>query len=141
MNNLFEKIKKTLTALLSVLAVLFSFGTEKIEMDIQVQYAPEQTICVEWTNLTATTVHSPRYSLEKQTDGTWAPVAFAESFGFKEIASVHYPLQGGSFTVNCGEVFGKTLAPGTYRFNFEYTTADGAKVAQQEFAIFAAPTA
>ena len=141
MNNLFEKIKKILTALLSVFTLLFSFGTEKIEMDIQVQNAPEQTICVEWTNLTGKVIYSPRYSLEKQADGKWEQVAFDEHFGFNEIASVHYPLQGGSFTIISEDVFGDALSSGTYRFNFEYGSAGGQKVAQQEFIIYTDPIA
>ncbi len=141
MNNLIEKIKKIFAALLSVFAMLFSFGAEKIAMDIQVEQAPEQTIHVEWKNQTGGVIYSPRYSVEKQTDEKWERVAFAEDFGFVEIASVHYPLQGGSFTIKCEEVFGTVLSPGNYRFNFEYGTADGEKVAVQEFVIYTAPDA
>lgn len=141
MNNLLEKIKTILAALLSVFTVVFSFGTEKIAMDVRVENAPEQTIHVEWKNQTGGVIYSPRYSVEKQTDEKWERVAFAEDFGFEEIASVHYPLQGGSFTIKCEKVFGKALPAGTYRFNFEYGTADGEKVAVQEFVIYTAPDA
>lgn len=141
MNNFIEKIKKIFAALLSVFAMLFSFGTENIAMDIQVSYEPEQTICVEWKNQTGAVIYSPRYSLEKQTAAGWEKVAFSEHFGFNEMATTHYPLQGGSFTIKSEEVFGKTLSAGTYRFNFEYGTADGEKVAVQEFVIYAAPDA
>ncbi len=139
MNNFIEKIKKIFAALLSVFAMLFSFGTENIAMDIQVSYAPEQTICVEWKNQTGAVIYSPRYSLEKQTVAGWEKVSFSEHFGFNEMATTHYPLQGGSFTIKCEEVFGTVLSPGTYRFNFEYGTADGEKVAVQEFVIYTAP--
>ncbi len=141
MNNFIEKIKKIFAALLSVFAMLFSFGTENIAMDIQVSYAPEQTICVEWKNQTGAVIYSPRYSVEKQVDGEWENVAFAEHFGFNEMATTHYPLQGGTFTIKSEEVFGKTLSAGTYRFNFEYGTAGGEKVAVQEFVIYTAPDA
>lgn len=140
MNNFIEKIKKIFAALLSVFAMLFSFGTENIAMDIQVSYVPEQTICVEWKNQSGGVIYSPRYSVEMQTDGGWEKVAFNESFGFKEIATTYYPLQGGSFTIKSEEVFGKVLSAGTYRFNFEYGTADGEKVAVQEFIIYTAPS-
>ena len=141
MNNLLEKVKKIFAALLSVFAMLFSFGTEKIAMDVRVENAPAQTICVEWKNQTGAVIYSPRYSVEKQVDGEWEKVAFAEHFGFNEMATTHYPLQGGSFTIKSEEVFGTVLSPGTYRFNFEYGTADGEKVAVQEFVIYTAPDA
>lgn len=137
MNNMIEKIKNTLAALLSVLALLFSFGNEKIPMKISVEDTAEQIIHVEWTNLTGTVVYSaPRYSLEKQTNDIWEKVAFADDFGFVEIIAVVYPLQGGSFTIKSEEAFGEELSAGTYRFCFEYNSAiGGMQVAMREFEI------
>ena len=132
-------VKRWVYLAVGVFAMLFSFGTENIALDIQVSYAPEQTICVEWKNQTGAVIYSPRYSVEKQIAAGWEKVSFSEHFGFNEMATTHYPLQGGSFTIKCEEVFGETLSAGTYRFNFEYGTADGEKVAVQEFVIYTAP--
>ncbi len=136
MNDLLEKVKKVFAAFLSVFAMLFSFGSEKIVTDIQVETAPEQTICVEWKNMTGTVIYSSEYfTVEKQTDGEWETVAFADDFACKDIATVVYPLQGGTFKFKSEEAFGTKLSDGTYRFSFEYSTADGANTAREEFVI------
>lgn len=137
MNNLIENVKKIFAALLSVFTVLFSLGGEKIAMDIQVEYEPEQSIRVEWTNYTGTVIYVPTdFSVEKQTDGEWEPIVFADDYAFRDILSVVYPLQGGTFSFRSEEAFGKQLSDGTYRFCLAYGTVSGEKkVAHKEFII------
>ena len=106
-----------------ILFVLYAFAPcnpEGLTLSAAADNGEEQKITVEWQNNTKKAIGIPRYFVEKEENGEWTDVPFAEGFGFPDIASVYYPSEKDKITIVSERVFGQRLPEGKYRITVYY---------------------
>lgn len=108
---------RLLIIVLGVVSIFTGGNADNISLELKEPVTPQtQVIRVEVINYTGKKVTTDEaFIIEKNEDGVWTELAFAEDYSVKEIAIEISNLQAITFKIDLIKAFGKTLDEGEYR--------------------------
>lgn len=108
---------RLLIIVLGVVSIFTGGNADNISLELKEPVTPQtQVIRVEVINYTGKKVITDEaFIIEKNEDGAWTELAFAEDYSVKEIAIEISNLQAITFKIDLIKAFGKTLDEGEYR--------------------------
>lgn len=118
MSSVIQKLfARLLIIVLGVVSIFTGGNADNISLELKEPVTPQtQVIQVEVINYTGKKVTTDEaFIIEKNEDGVWAELAFAEDYSVKEIAIEISNLQAITFKIDLIKAFGKTLDEGEYR--------------------------
>lgn len=118
MSSVIQKIfARLLIIVLGVVSIFTGGNPDNINLELKEPVTPEtQVIQVEVINYTGKKVITGEaFVIEKNEDGVWFELAFAEDYSAQEIAIEIRNLQAITFKIDLIKAFGKTLDEGEYR--------------------------
>lgn len=123
MQKFFARI---LVIIIGIFSVFTGGNPENIKLELKNEVTTETEIIeVAALNYTGRQVSTGEgFTLEKNTDGEWVELKFAEDFVVNEIATIIRNLQTVTFSINVVKAFGKTLDEGEYRLTKEFLACE-----------------
>ena len=121
---------RLLVIIMGIVAVFTGGNMNNIQLELKNEVTTETEIVeVQIFNYTGKTITTDKYiSLEKNENGEWVKVDFAEDYAFEEIGIIMRNLQTVNLTINLVKAFGKTLDAGEYRLTKEVATGVNSSV-------------
>ena len=121
---------RLLVIIMGIVAVFTGGNMNNIQLELKNEVTTEtEMIEVSIFNYTGKTITTDKcISLEKNENGEWVKVDFAEDYAFEEIGIIMRNLQTVTLTINLLQAFGKTLDEGEYRLTKEVATGANSSV-------------